>query len=316
MLSNLIRFGTTLLVMVVGLQLLIPLLKRLNFGQPVYDLAPESHQRKDGIPTMGGISFILAISLISLIFLGVRDEHLFVLLGMLLFGLIGFVDDIMKISARENQKGLSEWQKIGLQVIAALILTSLVRERAQSVIVPFLSRPLDLGLFYYPFGIIFILAVTNSANLTDGIDGLHASVASIMLVFFGLILWPDAQNSLFGLAVISIAALIGYFLYNRYPAALFMGDTGSMAIGGLIAMFYLITRTPLFAPIVSFIYVIESLSVILQRVYFKKTRRRIFLMAPIHHHFEQKGFSENMIVILFSAVSVIGCVVALLMYYV
>lgn len=316
MVSNLIYFGVSLLLMVIGLKALIPLLKRLNFGQPVFELAPESHQKKEGVPTMGGISFILVISLVSLIFLGIRDEHLFVLLGMLLFGLIGFLDDIMKISARENQMGLSEWQKIALQVIAALILTSLVRERAQSVIVPFMRNPLDLGLFYYPFGIIFILAVTNSANLTDGVDGLNASVSSIMLIFFVLIIWPNAHDSLLGLAVISIAALLGYLVYNRYPAKLFMGDTGSMAIGGLMAMFYLVTRTPLFALIVSFIYVVESLSVILQRAYYKKTKKRIFLMAPIHHHFEQKGFSENMVVILFSTVSLVGLVVALLMYFV
>ena len=315
MLNNLIYFGLTGLIMIIGLHFFIPLLKRLNFGQPVYELAPESHQKKQGIPTMGGLSFILVISLISLVGLGIRDEHLFVLLGMLLFGLIGFLDDILKVSAKQNQ-GLSEGQKIILQVVVSVILISLVRERAQSVIVPFMRQPLNLGILYYPLGVLFLLAVTNSANLTDGLDGLHSSVAIIMLVFFSLIIWPQVKSPLFGLSLIAIAALIGFLLYNRYPAQLFMGDTGSMALGGLIGMFFLLTRTPLFAPLVSFIYVAESLSVIVQRIYFKRTGKRILLMAPIHHHFEQLGMSEVMIVVLFSGVTLVGLLLALLMYYV
>lgn len=312
---NLLYFAVSIITMVIGLHFFIPVLKRLNFGQPVYELAPETHQKKQGIPTMGGISFILVISLLSLIFLGFRDEHLFVLLGLLLFGLIGFLDDVMKVSSKQNQ-GLSELQKIVLQVIAAVILTVLVKDRAQSVLIPFMRNPWDMGLLYYPFGIFFLLALSNSANLTDGVDGLHSSVASIMLIFFALVIWPNVQNPLFGLAIISLAALIGFLLYNRYPAQLFMGDTGSMAIGGLIGMFFLVTKTPLFAPFVAIIYVAESLSVIIQRAYFKKTRKRIFKMAPIHHHFEQSGYSENMVVLMFSGITLVGLVVSLLMYFV
>ena len=315
MVNNLIYFGVRFLFMIIGLHFFIPLLKRLNFGQPVYELAPESHQKKQGVPTLGGLSFIILISLLSLLFFGVTDEHLFVLLGMLLFGLIGFMDDLVKISAKQNQ-GLSEWQKIILQIVVSIVLVSLVRERAQSVIVPFMKSPFDLGVLYYPFGVFFLLALANSANLTDGVDGLHTSVVIIMLAFFGLIVWPNTTSPLFGVVIVSIAALLGFLLYNRFPAKLFMGDTGSMALGGLIAMFFLITKTPLFAPFVAIIYVAESLSVIIQRVYYKRTQKRIFLMAPIHHHFEQMGMSETMIVVMFSVITFVGLVVSLLMYYV
>lgn len=312
---NGILFATSFGLMIVGLQLLIPILKRLKFGQPVYELAPESHQKKQGIPTMGGISFILVISLVSLVGLGFRQEHLFVLLGMLLFGLVGFLDDVIKINSKQNE-GLKEGQKLVLQIAVSLILSFLVRERAQSVIIPFFQSHWNLGFLYYPFALFFLLALSNSANLTDGIDGLHSSVASVMLVFFSLILWSNRSQTLFGLSLIAIAALFAFFLYNRYPAALFMGDTGSMAIGGLIGMFFLVTRTPLFAPIVAIIYVAESASVIIQRVYFKRTGKRIFRMAPIHHHFEQIGFSENLIVSLFSAVTLVGLLLGLLAYYI
>lgn len=312
---NFVYFGIALVAMILGLHFFIPILKRLNFGQPVYELAPESHQKKQGIPTMGGLSFIIVISLLSLVFLGFRDEHLFVLLGMLLFGMIGFLDDVLKVSAKQNQ-GLSEQQKILLQVAAAIILTFLVKDRAQSVIIPFINTPWNMGILYYPFAIFFLLALPNSANLTDGVDGLHASVAAIMLVFFALVVWPTVTSPLFGLSIIAIASLIGFLLYNRHPAQLFMGDTGSMAIGGLIGMFFLVTRTPFFAPFVAIIYVAESLSVIIQRVYFKRTKKRFFKMAPIHHHFEQSGYSEAMVVAMFSVVTLIGLVVSLLMYYV
>lgn len=312
---NAIYFFVALLLTMVTLHFLIPLLRRVKFGQPVYELAPENHQKKQGIPTMGGISFILVISLMGLIFLGVGDDHLFVILGMLLFALLGFLDDVIKVTARHNQ-GLTGWQKIGIQIIFALIIAFLVREKAQNVLLPFSTSQWNLGLIYYPFVVVFLLAITNSANLTDGLDGLLTSVSLPMIAFFALVTFYLRDQVLFSLSVIIFGALFGFLAYNRHPAQVFMGDTGSMAMGAMIGVFLLITRTPIYALLLCIVYVAESLSDILQVAYYKKTGKRIFKMAPIHHHFEKIGYSERTIVLMFCGVSVIGLILSLVAFMV
>lgn len=312
---NAIYFVVALLLTAVILHFLIPLLRRVKFGQPVYELAPENHQKKQGIPTMGGLAFILVISLMSLVTLGLGHDYIFVVLGMLLFAMLGFLDDVIKVTAKHNQ-GLTEWQKIAIQVVFSLLIAFLVRDNAQQVLIPFTSKQIDLGILYYPFVVIFLLAMTNSANLTDGLDGLLTSVTIPMIGFFAFVTYYVKDQTLFSLSIIILGALLGFLAYNRHPAQVFMGDTGSMAIGAIVGVFLLITRTPIYALILCIIYVVESLSDILQVAYYKKTKKRIFKMAPIHHHFEKSGYSETTIVLMFAGVSVIALILSLVGYMV
>lgn len=310
---NIILFLLSGILNVVFIYFLIPLLNNLNLGQHVFELAPESHQKKQGIPTMGGISFIIISSFISFLSMGLNQSHVLVIFAMILFGLIGFADDGAKLLKAEN-KGLSARQKIVFQILASILIAFLVGDRGVIILIPFTKHYINLGIFYYPFVIIFMTALTNSTNLTDGVDGLLASVTFVALIFLLLVSKDLFMDELFRLTLIFMGSLLGYLHYNVYPAKIFMGDTGSMAIGGFIGTIMLLTGTPLFIFFVGFIYFIESLSVILQVWSFQTRGKRIFKMSPIHHHYELKGFSENKIVISFSAVTFVGLLLALLAY--
>ncbi|HHX03851.1 MAG TPA: phospho-N-acetylmuramoyl-pentapeptide-transferase [Tissierellia bacterium] len=311
--SDLILFVVTLLLGLLAVYLLIPLLHSLRFGQNVYELAPETHQKKQGIPTMGGIAFIGVSTLVAFVYLGLESEHVFLILGMLLFAIVGFVDDSMKLFFGRNL-GLKASHKLVLQILMGALMAFLLRSSASSLLIPLTNRYLNLGILYYPFVIVFYLAMTNSTNLTDGIDGLLASVSLLVLVFVLVVSWDLFRTDLFRMTLIFAAALLAYLYYNRYPAKLMMGDTGSMAIGGFIATSLLVTGTALYALIVGIIYVAESLSLILQVWSWKTRRKRIFKMSPIHHHFELSGYSENMIVLLFSGVTLVGVLLGILFF--
>mgnify|MGYP000975163687 CR=1 FL=1 len=291
--------------------LMIPLLHRMKFGQQVRDDGPQSHLKKSGTPTMGGIMIVLAIALGCLPFLKKAPETLPVLLFTLAFGFIGFLDDFLKIK-RKQSEGLKSWQKFVLQLLATGVLAwrLLVAARYETVLVPFTGGMetglfLPLGSLFVPFVFFVVLGTDNGVNFTDGLDGLCSSVTVVVALFFAALACRFSP----GAAPVSgavIGALLGFLLFNCYPAKVFMGDTGSLALGGYAAAIALVLRAPLFLMVVGFIYMAEVISVILQVGYFKATKgKRLFRMAPIHHHFELGGWSETRVVTVFTIVTVI-----------
>ncbi len=299
---------------------LLPLLSKLKFGQFVRDDGPESHLKKQGTPTMGGIIFLLAIVVISLIYVGQDDTILPLMITMIGFGAIGFIDDFLKVVKKQSE-GLKSLQKFGLQVIIAsgfLAYLILVLKQSTSVIIPFTyGYELDLSIAYGPIMLIVILGTVNGVNLTDGLDGLATSVTSVVSFFFVMISSGIALSQVYDFnggifSAIVLGSLLGFLLLNTYPAKVFMGDTGSLALGGYVAAISILTRLPLFILLFGIIYLVETLSVIIQVGYFKKTKKRIFKMAPIHHHFELNGVSETRIVVWFTLITLIMSMIAIL----
>lgn len=289
----------------------IPALHSLKFGQPIRNDGPKSHQKKSGTPTMGGIIFFISTATTILI-MGYKlmDKEMIILYSFIAFGFIGFLDDILKI-IHKNNLGLRAAQKMILLIIFSLALAWYGYEYIGSdILIPFLNNGfrLDLGIIYIPFIIIFYAAVTNAVNLTDGIDGLATSVTIIVLTFFAVV---GFRTDNLHIAVFSLAlagALLGFLKFNAFPAKIFMGDTGSLALGGVIATLALMLKMELIVIIVGGIYVIETLSVIIQVASFKLTGKRVFKMSPIHHHFEHLGWSEVKIVTIFSSITAILCI--------
>ena len=291
--------------------LMIPLLHRMKFGQQVRDDGPQSHLKKSGTPTMGGIMIVLAIALGCLPFLKKAPETLPVLLFTLAFGFIGFLDDFLKIK-RKQSEGLKSWQKFVLQLLATGVLAwrLLASGASSEILVPFTGNTetglmLPLGALFVPFVFLVVLGTDNGVNFTDGLDGLCSSVTVVVALFFAALACRFSP----GAAPVSgavIGALLGFLLFNCYPAKVFMGDTGSLALGGYAAAIALVLRAPLFLMVVGFIYMAEVISVILQVGYFKATKgKRLFRMAPIHHHFELGGWSETRVVTVFTIFTLI-----------
>lgn len=291
--------------------ILIPFLIRLKFGQEIREIGPSWHKSKSGTPTMGGIIFIIASLISCLIF--ARSKEVLLLVGISLsFGIIGFIDDFIKVVMKRNL-GLTEIQKLMLQLIASvafIIIGLKTKAFDTSIIIPFMENPVDIGWLYIPLALFVIVGGTNSVNLTDGLDGLASSVTVIVSIFFTIVCYKFAQND----AACFMAALTGgciaFLLYNAYPAKVFMGDTGSLFLGGALSGIALLTKMPLILFIAGGVYVIETLSVIIQVTYYKKTKKRIFKMSPIHHHFEMCGWSEKKIVITAIFTALIFCLVA------
>ena len=290
--------------------LIIPMLHKLKFGQNIREEGPKNHLKKAGTPTIGGLIFITS-TIVSMIIMRYKpsDEGMIVMYGMLAFGLIGFLDDMLKIIHKHNE-GLTSKQKFLLQllfsVIAAWYGYTVVGTK---ISVLFTNVEVNLGWFFIPFVMFYFVALTNAVNLTDGLDGLNTSVTIIVMIFFALVSFKTGHESISVFSVALIGGLIGFLKYDKYPAKVFMGDTGSIALGGAISTILLILKNPLIIIIVGGIYVLETVSVIIQVTYYKKTKKRFFKMAPIHHHFEQLGWSEVKIVIVFSAITAILCLV-------
>ncbi len=302
------------LISVVLVYVLIYIFKRNSLFQPIFELAPDSHQKKVGTPTMGGIAFIIASTISITLLLQVQSVNAIPIVGMLLFGFIGYIDDFMKVYLKRNM-GLNSKQKLILQFIFAIVLGYLLNRSGINYIkIPFMKSNFELGILFYPFVILFFTAVTNSTNMTDGLDGLLSHVTVVGSIFLVVVTYMLKEINLLNQLLIFIAALIGFLIFNKYPAKIIMGDTGSMAIGGFLASIFFITNTPIFAIFAGVIYVMESLSVIIQVWSYKTRKKRVFLMSPIHHHYEKKGFSEVKVVYLFSFVQLIGVLVALGLY--
>ena len=292
--------------------IVIPFLHRLKFGQQVRDDGPQTHLKKQGTPTMGGVMFLAAFTAVSLLFRKEGAEVVPVLFLTLGFGLIGFLDDYLKVVLHRSD-GLYPKQKKA--VITAVFLWYLARFSGISLRmrIPFLpGKELDAGIFTIPFLAFVILGTVNGVNFTDGLDGLAASVTILNAVFFS-VASIGLGNGVSPSALAVIGSLLGFLVFNVFPARVFMGDTGSLALGGFVSGMACFLRLPLFLPLVGFIYMMEILSVILQVSFFKLTKgKRIFKMTPIHHHFELCGWSETRVVAVFSIVTAILCLIALM----
>lgn len=288
----------------------IPALRRLKFGQNIRKEGPQSHLKKAGTPTMGGIIFIIS-TLIVMLLMGFKlsSPGMIALYSLIAFGFIGFLDDILKIIKKDNE-GLKAWQKmILLLAFSSLIAYYGYAKFGTNLNIPFLDIQIPLGVLYIPFVIFIYAATTNAVNLTDGLDGLATTVSVLVLTFFAFFAFMMKENSLAVFSATLIGGLLGFLKYNAYPAKVFMGDTGSLAIGGAIATIAIALEQPLLIVIVGGIYVLEAVSVILQVSSFKIRNKRIFKMAPIHHHFEQCGWSEVKIVTIFAVVTVLLCII-------
>ena len=272
--------------------IIIPLLHKLKFGQNIRQEGPKSHLKKAGTPTIGGLIFIFATIITMFIMVGnPTDEAMIALYSFVGFGFVGFLDDLLKIIKKKNE-GLTSGQKMILLLIVSGFLTWYAYKYiGTSINIPFLNGQINFGLFYIPFVMFYFAGVTNAVNLTDGLDGLATSVTVLVTTFLGIISYNLGHISLAIFCVALAGALLAFLRFNAFPARVFMGDTGSLALGGAVAMVALILKMPLILVLIGIIYVIETLSVILQVASFKLTGKRIFKMAPIHHHFEQLGWS-------------------------
>ena len=291
----------------------IPFLRRLKVGQTVRDEGPQAHLKKNGTPTMGGILIMIAVVVTSLLYVKDFPKIIPILFLTLGFGLIGFVDDYIKVVLKRSM-GLRAWQKmIGQFVVTGIFAFYLTNYTDVSLAmkIPFLSNQyLDFGIFNIPVLLFIVVGTANGTNFTDGLDGLASSVTVIVATFFTVVA-IGTGSGIEPITCAVVGALLGFLLFNVYPASVFMEDTGSLALGGFVAATAYMLQMPLFIPIVGFIYLAEVLSDILQVGYFKMTGgKRIFKMAPIHHHFELCGWSETRVVAVFSIVTALLCLVA------
>lgn len=299
----------------VGGPVIIPFLRRLKCGQTVRDDGPVTHLKKDGTPTMGGILILFSAVAVSLYFVDGSPKIMPVLFMTLGFGMVGFIDDYIKVVCRRSL-GLRAWQKLALQMLVTGIFAYYLQHYTDiplAMEIPGMRGLwLDFGKWNLFVLFFIVLGTVNGINLTDGLDGLAGSVTVIVAVFFTVV----AIGRQSGIAPVTCAvagALLGFLLFNSHPAAVFMGDTGSLALGGFVAACGYLLQMPLYIAIVGFVYLVETGSVILQVLYFKLSGgRRLFKMAPLHHHFELSGWSETAIVSLFTILTALMCLAALL----
>ncbi len=294
--------------------IVIPFLRRLKVGQTERKEL-ESHLKKNGTPTMGGIMILAAIVLTSLLYVGDYPKIVPILFMTVGFGVIGFLDDYLKVVLRRSD-GLLPWQKMLLQLVVTVVFAVYMTRYSNvplTMLIPFSGgRYLDIGYLAVPVLFLAVIGTVNGTNFTDGLDGLASSVTIMVATFFSVVA-VGSNAGIFPITCAAAGALLGFLLFNVYPASVFMGDTGSLALGGFVVSTAYMLQMPLFILIVGLIYFIEVLSVIIQVAYFKKTGgKRIFRMAPIHHHFELGGWSETRVVAVFSITTAILCMLALL----
>lgn len=297
--------------------IIIPIMHKLKFGQNIREDGPKSHKIKTGTPTIGGLIFIFS-AVVTMLIMAVKlsDEGMIALYSFLAFGFVGLLDDGLKIYHKKNM-GLRAYQKMILLLVVSFALTYYGYNNPDigtSIIIPFTGNSMDLGKLYIPFVIFYFLSVTNSVNLTDGLDGLAATITILVMTFFTIVSYTNAHYTLSIFSAIITGGLLGFLRYNSYPAQIFMGDTGSLALGGAVAAVAMILKIELLVIIVGGIYVLEALSVIIQVGSYKLTGKRVFKMAPIHHHFELSGWHETKIVSVFSIITVILCLIGFLSF--
>ena len=302
---------------------MVPFLHKIKFGQTIREVGPSWHKNKQGTPTMGGIMFIIGSSVAAVICIaflwlngGAETQLMFVkvMAGALMavgFGIVGFLDDYISIKKHRNL-GLTEIQKLILQfiIVGAYLLSVALAGGTTETVIPFLGS-VDLGFFYYILAAVFIVGMVNAVNFTDGIDGLNTSVTLVVALVFSVIamLLNRVGLSLYAAAI--VGAMIGFLFWNANPAKVFMGDTGSLFLGGAVCALAFGVNMPILLILIGIIYIVEILSVVLQVTYFKISHgKRIFKMAPIHHHFEMCGWCEKKIVLVFTGITVVLCLLA------
>ena len=303
--------------------IIIPILKKLKVGQIERDDGPKSHLKKQGTPTMGGIIMIITMIIIitgTYIYFTIQGQNdiankiLPLLLVSIGFGLIGFIDDFKKLVLKNTEGLKPSYKMLGLLIISVIYVIYLVYglKIETETYIPIMKQYITMPIYIYiPFAIIVMLGTTNAINLTDGIDGLSSSVSAIIITCLTIIgiLTGILEVGIFGSIV--IGAILGFLMYNLHPAKVFMGDTGSLLLGGVISAIALYLKMPPLLIIIALIPVLETISVIMQVAYFKKTGKRIFKMAPLHHHFELSGWKESKVVIVFSAITLVLCIIGL-----
>lgn len=323
--SAVVGFGLTALI---GIWF-IPFLRNVHYGQTINDIGPTWHKNKQGTPTMGGIMFIIGVVIAVAAGVGILNAQTGVLSNpsytvqntrliaglvmALCFGFMGFIDDYIKVVKKRNL-GLTAKQKLVMQFLIAilyLLTLYLAGDRSTMLWFPIIGY-LDFGVFYYPLMVLFIVFIVNAVNLTDGIDGLAASVTFVAAIGFMLITMIMGFAGMGIMATALAGACIGFLVWNFHPAKVFMGDTGSMFLGGMVVALAFGVGLPVILVLVGILYIIEALSVVIQVTSFKLTGKRVFKMSPIHHHFEMSGYSEVKIVALFSLITLIGCALAVL----
>ncbi len=303
--------------------IIIPILKKRKVGQIERDDGPQSHLKKQGTPTMGGIIIIMTMILVVIgtyTYLSINNERelanklLPILLLTIGFGLIGFIDDFKKLVLKNTEGLKPSYKMIGLLIISVAYVIYLVYglNIETQTYIPIIKTYIHMPVFVYiPFAILVILGATNAVNLTDGIDGLSSSVCAIIITCLAIIGISLQLYEVSIFASIVIGAVLGFLMFNIHPAKVFMGDTGSLMLGGVISGLALYLEMPLLLLVIALIPVLETISVMIQVVYFKKTGKRFFKMAPLHHHFELSGWKENKVVIVFSVVTLLLCIIGL-----
>lgn len=312
-LALIITIAIAFLITVLLSPIFIPFLRRLKFGQSIREEGPKSHMKKKGTPTMGGIMIVLSITITSIIMaLRYGDGAIGYELGLLIFvllgyGLLGFLDDYIKVALKRNLGLTSKQKMIGQLVIAIIFYIILKKQGFPTYIqIPGTDIQWDLGIGYALLIIFMLVGASNAVNLTDGLDGLLAGTAAIAFGAFGILAWygdPQIDVSIFSLAV--VGALLGFLVFNAHPAKVFMGDTGSLALGGAIAAIAILTKLEILLVIIGGVFVMETLSVIIQVISFKTTGKRVFKMSPLHHHYELVGWSEWRVVTTFWGIGLV-----------
>ena len=310
------------LALVTGIIIAPPAIRffhRLKCGQEIRDEGPAWHGKKSGTPTMGGMIFIIACSVSAIIVSRESIETIMLIFLSVSFGIVGFVDDFIKVKLKRNL-GLTELQKLMLQIVASILFVWVLKDKLtnMNVIIPFTKISVNIGMWYLPLCVLAAISTVNAVNLTDGLDGLASSISIVVTIFFVFTayLLKSYSVAIFGCSLIGGTA--AFLIFNKYPAKIFMGDTGSLFLGGAIAGMALLTGTPLFLIIAGGMFVIETVSVIIQVGFYKLTKKRVFKMAPLHHHFEMCGYKEQRIVAIFTLVSLLFCIISfagLLVYF-
>lgn len=313
----------TFIVSIICALIIIPILKKLKVGQIERDEGPASHLKKQGTPTMGGIIMILAVIIVVTglyVFLSFSNNRelgnklLPLLLITIGFGMIGFIDDFKKLVLKNTDGLKPRYKMLGLLIIAVVYVLFLIYglKIETNTYIPILKEYINIPLYLYiPLSIIVIVATTNAINLTDGIDGLSSSVSALIITCLTVI---GISNQIYEVSIfgsIVIGAVLGFLMFNIHPAKVFMGDTGSLMLGGVISGLALYLKMPLLLLVIAIIPVVETLSVIIQVTYFKKTGNRVFKMTPLHHHFELSGWKENKVVVVFSLITLCACFIGL-----
>ncbi|HEY9577092.1 MAG TPA: phospho-N-acetylmuramoyl-pentapeptide-transferase [Pseudobacillus sp.] len=294
----------------------IPFLRRLKFGQSIREEGPESHQKKSGTPTMGGLVFLLAIIITVLfmtqIYADIGTETVLLLLVTIGFGLLGFLDDFIKVVMKRNL-GLTSKQKLAGQIVISVLFYIIYTKNNLSteLTIPLTDISFDAGILYAVFIIFWLVGFSNAVNLTDGLDGLVSGTAAIAFGAFAVLAWNQGldETAIFAFAV--VGAVLGFLVFNANPAKVFMGDTGSLALGGAIAAISILTKFEFLLLIIGAVFVAETLSVIIQVISFKTTGKRVFRMSPLHHHFELGGWSEWRVVVTFWTVGVLCAMIGI-----